>query len=106
MELDPFAVRVCNVARVARRVWPPDRLGLMEDAGVFDEANKLDFGNIRAVIEADPSLIADWQAWSDDKRYGGPWLGSKDPDMVSACAQFIVRELGMFKEIRQRKKAK
>lgn len=37
---------------------------------------------VRAVLDADPQLIGEWQRWSEDKR-----------DAASACAEFIVREL-------------
>lgn len=103
MELDPFAVRLCNIARLNRGLVPQPRIRLMEEAGVFIPDNKLDVDSICAVIERDPSLIDDWLAWSEDKRYGGPWLNRAATDMTLACAQFIIAEIGMFREIRQKK---
>ena len=103
MPLDPFAVRICNIARQNRHLWPQPRIELMEAAGLFDPSNCLDEDAILDVIKADPSLYDDWLAWSEDKRYSGPWLGRKNDDNTAACAQFILAELGMFKEIRARK---
>lgn len=65
---------------------------------------------VKAVLDADPGLIDDWQRWSEDKRVSSGWyLGYENgshivgyiphgdrlafPDASSACAEFIVREL-------------
>ncbi len=107
METDPFPVRVCNIAkRYYQLPWPRNRLRVMEEAGVFDPQNALNFDAIREVISKNTGLIEVWLCWSEDKRYSGACLGRKSEDMVSACARFIVDELGTFVEIRRKRTAK
>ena len=65
---------------------------------------------VKAVLDAEPALIDDWQRWSEDKRVSAGWyLGYENgshivgrypsgdllafPDATSACAEFVVREL-------------
>jgi hypothetical protein len=96
-----FAARIVRIARALSGKWPQDRLGLMKEAGVFDDANQLDHDSIRKAIEVDTTLIQDWLLWSADKRYGGPYFWRASEDLKTACdqcAQFIVAELGMFKK--------
>jgi hypothetical protein len=71
---------------------------------------KISIEAVRAVLDADPQLIGEWQRWSEDKRPSSGWFldyqnGSHIvghlprgprltfPDAASACAEFIVREL-------------
>jgi hypothetical protein len=103
-----FAVRIVKIAHTLRVKWPQDRIELMKEAGVFDDANQLDHNSIRKAIESDPTFVKDWLIWSSDKRYGGPWFWRADDDLKVACndcATFIVAELGMFKEIRKKNSA-
>jgi hypothetical protein len=65
---------------------------------------------VRAVLEADPKLIDEWQGWSQDKRTSSGWFLEFEngahvvgrlpdgyritfPDATSACTEFILREL-------------
>jgi hypothetical protein len=64
----------------------------------------------RAVLDAEPELISEWQRWSADKRTSSGWFLNYEndkhvvgyipggerlafPDAASACAEFIIREL-------------
>jgi hypothetical protein len=100
---EPFSTRLCYVARRVRGEWPERRLELLEDAGAFDPANAFDLEKIKRVLSTDPTLIDDWLNWSEGKRYSGHWLSRGCKDMVSACAEFIIREAGIFREIRLKK---
>jgi hypothetical protein len=97
MDTPSFAIRICNVARRNRQPGYDRRIELLAEAGLYDSGNQLNVGEIRAVLEADPSLIDDWVEWSADKRYGGPWLIRRDPDgadcsqICAVSADFMLR---------------
>ena len=64
---------------------------------------------IKSALDEDPRLIDEWQQWSQDKRTPGWFLTVENdprvigrlpegdrlvfPDPISACAEFILREL-------------
>jgi hypothetical protein len=64
---------------------------------------------VKSALDEDPRLIDEWQQWSQDKRAPGWFLTIENdprvigrfpqgdrlvfPDAVTACAEFILREL-------------
>jgi hypothetical protein len=65
---------------------------------------------VRAVLDADPQLVVEWQGWSQDKRTSSGWFLEFEngahvvgrlpdgqrvtfPDAATACTEFIIREL-------------
>ena len=64
---------------------------------------------IKSALDEDPRLVDEWQQWSQDKRTPGWFLTMENdprvigrlpegdrlvfPDPVTACAEFILREL-------------
>jgi hypothetical protein len=64
---------------------------------------------VKSALDEDPRLIGEWELWSQDKRTTGWYLRIEQgshvvgrfpegdrlifPDAVTACAEFIIREL-------------
>jgi len=73
-----------------------------------------DVADIRALLEAHPSLVEEWLAYSEDKRTEGGWYVLRDGEIgqvlkpatqrsyasiEEAVAQFVVRELDFWAEL-------
>ncbi len=85
---------------------------LVAESGYYRVETILALELLHSHLNAEPSLIEDWERWSQDKRTSGGWyltrsvggltVGSLDgrfeptrfyASAMEACAEFIVREL-------------
>ncbi len=83
---------------------------LVRESGVRAHPEALTFTNIAAYIKRQPSLVDEWLDWSANKRIASGWYFAHEKgrfvvgfypngesltfdDPVSACAEFVVREV-------------
>src|SRR5262249_55449466 len=98
---------VCNLPRDFRSVRTKSVVALLRASGYFDHHAEVTVDSVRAELAAEPALVRDWLSWSADKRTNAGWYLLEDgtvgyhpdgpqlrfTDSITACAQFIVREL-------------
>jgi hypothetical protein len=97
---------VCSLPRDFRAVGTKSVVTLLREAGYFDHPTEVSVDAIRAYLATKPELIEDWITYSSDKRTTGWYLiddgtlgyfpggpQSSYEDIVTACAEFIIREL-------------
>lgn len=84
---------------------------LLREARYFDRHTELSEDAIRAHLATNPELVEDYITYSADKRTGSGWYLIEDgtvgyypcgpemthKDIVTACAEFIVRELAAIR---------
>ena len=65
--------QICEIARDLKREGVPSLRDLRSAARYREIRPSLAVSTVRAAIEADPTLIEDWERFSDDKRTKGGW---------------------------------
>jgi hypothetical protein len=71
--VDAAALRICHIARDHREPGAPSLATLINAADYRALRPQLTIPLIRSCIRADPDLVADWLAFSNDKRTTGGW---------------------------------
>ena len=91
---------------------------LVEESGV--RARKLRAEAFEPVLRRNPQLVGEWQRWSENKRTSSGWYLAIEngspvvghmpdrspqayPDLASACAEFIAREIDAIRSSRKRR---
>ena len=104
--------RICNLPR-DRRSQHKSSHQLLQEAGFYESAGAITRRDVAAVLRKDTTLVEDWLTWSGDKRTSsGRYLlpdgrvghcpGGQEvhhPDIVDACAVFILYELSEFRKL-------
>jgi hypothetical protein len=71
--LDPHVVRICHIARDFRAPGAPSLRALIDAADYRSIRPRLTIPLVVVCISADPELVTDWRAFSEDKRTTGGW---------------------------------
>jgi hypothetical protein len=113
-QISEIAHMICDIAR------DYVRYGIRNDSKILDACeyqfikDQIDRSDIEEELRCDPSLVADWMQWSEDKRCSPAWyLKEKGgtfyvgyyhndfekrtqtafDDGIQACAEFIMQEI-------------
>jgi hypothetical protein len=70
---DAAVARICRIARDFRAPEAPSLAALIDAAEYRAVRRRLTVPMVALCISADPDLVADWLAFSEDKRTTGGW---------------------------------
>ena len=112
--------KLCNLPVDYHRIGTASAVSLIQQSGFLQNPAVLSRNAIAAYLRDNPTLVEQWEVWSDDQRYSPAWVFVKGDgaytvyrhpvgeqmifaDKFEACAEFIVRQILAIARVARKK---